>query len=111
MKSTSTGLPESDDKVAVSITFVLEFSLIFSSLKVKATVGGSLMSVKLTVNAVESSKTAFVTEVFKIIVSSFSSLVSRIPENNNSATVSPDLITNCGEKSYFWTRLLSESDT
>ena len=101
MKTISTGLPETDDKVAVSVTSVVEFSLILVSLKVNTTDGGSLMSVKVIVNGSVISKTAFVGVGFRIIVSSSSSLVSCIQENNNSATVSPAKITNCGEKSYF----------
>ncbi len=88
-------------KLPVSVTSVVEFSLILASLKVNATDGASLMSVKLTVNAAELAKTAFVKVGFKIIVSSFSSLVSAIPEKSEDADVSPAAITNCGEVSYF----------
>ncbi len=101
MKITSTALPEVDDKIALSVTSVVEFSLIFSSLNTNVTDGGSLISVKFTVNAPVLAKTALVTEVFKVIISSFSSLLSTIPENNKEACVSPAKITNCGEISYF----------
>ncbi len=96
-------MPEIADKVAVSVTSVLEFSVIFSSLNVNATVGSSLISVKFIVKASALAIIALLTEVFKIIVSSTSSVVSLFPENNNTASVSPAITTNCGETSYFCT--------
>ncbi len=101
LKSMVTSFPETDDKVAVSVTSVGEFSVILSSLNANTTVGNSLISVKVTAIGSALAKSALLAVAFKIMVSSFSSLVSSIPEKVNAAVVSPAAITSCGETAYF----------
>jgi len=86
-------LAETFDNIALSITSFSEFSTITSLLSSNETVGGSLISFRITENESTPVKTAFVAVALKIIVSSNSSNVSSTSETLSIRSVSPALIT------------------